>query len=86
MKTWRVNFLPNKQWSFSGTMNENFGGMAVNGEGTWSLVSGELEYTAGSNHGRTKLAIAEGILTLSPDPIIRPDGKTPAVATYRQQK
>ena len=66
-------------------MDEQLGELRVNGSGSWKIVSGELEYTAGSNKGRSKLTIAKDILTLTPDPVVTmPGGKASAVTTYKK--
>lgn len=84
VKTWRINFAANHQWTYSGEMAGVFDGTRVNGSGTWEIVSGALDYTAGSNKGTSKLTIKNGTLTLTPDPVIMPGGKTPAETTYKR--
>jgi hypothetical protein len=84
IQTWRITFSASQQWTYFGEMTERFGGMRLSGSGTWKIVSGELEYTAGENKGRSNVMIKNGVLTLSPDPVVMPDGKTPAVTTYKR--
>ncbi len=85
IKTWRITFSANQQWTYGGEMDGPFGGVSVNGSGSWKIVSDELDYTAGDNKGRSKLTIGKGILTLTPDPVVSmPGGKTSAVTTYKK--
>jgi hypothetical protein len=83
IKSWRIVFSTNQQWTYSGEMTGKFAGMHLNGSGTWKVSSGVLEYTAGENKGRLTPTIRQRILTLSPDPVVMPDGKTPVVTTYK---
>jgi hypothetical protein len=88
LKSWRITFSTNQfstnqQWNYSGEMTERFGGMQVSGSGSWKISSGVLEYTAGANTGRSIPKIRDRTLTLSPDPVVMPDGKTPVVTTYK---
>ena len=84
MRSWRIVFSTNHQWTYSGEMTGKFAGMEVNGSGTWKISSGVLEYTAGENKGQSTPTIRQRILTLSPDPVVMPDGKTPVFTTYRR--
>jgi hypothetical protein len=83
IKSWRIVFSANHQWTYSGEMTGRFAGMQLNGSGAWEISSGVLEYTAGANKGRSTPTIRQRILTLSPDPVVMPDGKKPAVTTYK---
>ena len=85
IKTWRISFTANQQWTYGGEMNEKFGGMKLSGSGSWKIIANELEYAAGSNKGRSKLRIDNGVLILTPDPVVTmPGGKFPAVTTYKK--
>ena len=84
IKTWRIDFSADGKWTYAGEMTGQFGGVRVNGSGSWKIVSDALEYTAGDNKGSSKPTIKNGILTLSPDPVVTPGGKTPVVTTYRR--
>jgi hypothetical protein len=84
IKSWRIKFSTNEQWTYSGEMTERFGGMQLSGSGSWKISSGSLEYTAGNNKGRSIPTIQDGTLTLSPDPVVMPDGKSPIVTTYKK--
>ncbi|HEX3742427.1 MAG TPA: hypothetical protein VHW09_00790 [Bryobacteraceae bacterium] len=84
IKFWNIQFGRDGNWSFSGEMMGRYEGMKLAGHGTWSTEQSQLSYTAGSNHGRSEFTIKNGVLTLSPDPVVRPDGKTPVTATYRR--
>jgi hypothetical protein len=86
IKSWQIAFSTNHQWTYSGDMTGRFAGMQLNGSGTWEISSGVLEYTAGANKGRSKPTIRQRTLTLSPDPVVMPDGKRPVVTTYKQAK
>jgi hypothetical protein len=84
IKSWRISFSINQQWNYSGEMTERFGGMQLSGSGSWRISSGVLEYTAGANKGRCIPTIRNRTLTLSPDPVVMPDGKTPTMTTYKK--
>jgi len=84
IKSWRINFSANQKWTYSGEMTGPFGGAQVSGSGTWTISAVVLEYTAGNNKGQSIVTIQNGTLTLSPDPVIMPDGKTPTVTKYRR--
>jgi hypothetical protein len=83
IKSWRIVFSTNHQRTYSGEMTGKFAGMQLNGSGAWEISSGVLEYTAGESKGQLTPTIRQRILTLSPDPVIMPDGKTPVVTTYK---
>jgi hypothetical protein len=86
IKSWQITFSTNQQWVCAGEMSGTSGGVKVSGSGTWKITSGTLEYTAGDNKGRSLPAIQDGTLTLSPDPVIMPDGgKTQTVTTYKRE-
>jgi hypothetical protein len=86
IKSWQIVFSADNQWTYSGEMTGTFAGMQVNGSGTWGVISGVLDYSVEGSEGRSTATIRERILTLTPDPVIMPDGKTAAVTTYRQAK
>ena len=86
IKSWRITFSANHQWTYSDEMTDKFAGMRLNGSGTWEIKSGVLEYTAGTNKGRSTPTIRQQTLTLSPDPVVMLGGKTPMVTTYSKGK
>jgi hypothetical protein len=86
IKSWMIVFFANNQWTYAGEMTGIFAGLQVNGSGTWEISLGVLDYTVEGDKGRSMAAIRERILTLSPDPVIVPDGKTPVVTTYGQAR
>jgi hypothetical protein len=82
IKTWRISFSGDQQWTYSGEMTGRFAGMQVSGSGRWTLQSDVLNYAAENNKGESKITVKDGVLTLSPDPVIAPGGKTRVVTTY----
>ena len=87
IKDWRIDFLTNQHWTYSGEMTGHFTGMKLSGEGSWRIQSdssGSLEYTAGENSGRSTITLRNGLLRLSPDPVIVQDGKNPVTTTYKR--
>jgi hypothetical protein len=84
IKEWRISFSADKKWAYSGEMTGRFAGTQLSGSGQLKLRSDVLLYSAGANKGESKVTVKDKILTLSPDPIVMPDGKTPAVTTYKR--
>ena len=82
--SWRISFATNRHWTFGGEMAGRFQGMQINGSGSWDIESGILQWVAENRKGQSKATIQGAILTLSPDPVITPGGKSPAVTTYRR--
>ncbi|HJZ97893.1 MAG TPA: lipocalin family protein [Candidatus Solibacter sp.] len=84
IETWTVEFKPDGNWSYTGQMTQRFARMPLGGAGTWKLNSGVLEYSSGNNKGRSTVTLGDG-LTLSPDPVIAPDGgKYRVVTVYKR--
>jgi hypothetical protein len=84
IKSWRINFSGDQRWTYAGEMTGRFAGMQVRGSGEWRINSNLLEYSAGANKGQSKVIIHDRLLTLSPDPVVMPEGKTRVVTTYRK--
>jgi hypothetical protein len=84
IRSWRINFSPDQRWTYAGEMTGRFAGMQLRGSGEWRLNSTLLEYSAGANKGQSKVIIRDGSLTLTPDPVVMPEGKTRVVTTYQR--
>ena len=82
IKSWRIEFLTEGNWNYSGEMTGVFEGMKVKGSGTWLVREDQLEYTAGDNKGKTTVHLEGDSLLLSPDPVIRLHGREPVETRY----
>jgi len=84
IKSWRINFSADQRWTYAGEMTGRFAGMQLRGSGEWRINSTLPEYSAGANKGQSKVIIRDRLLTLSPDPVVMPEGKTRVVPTYKR--
>jgi len=75
IKSWQVEFREQGNWIYSGSMTGKWEGMKLSGSGKWSLQGNHLEYTAGVNTGKATVHINNDSLVLSPDPVVRLNGK-----------
>jgi hypothetical protein len=85
IETWTVEFKPDGNWRYTGQMTQRFMRMPLSGSGSWKLSSGVLEFSStGNNSGRSNVTLGDS-LTLSPDPVIAPDGgKKHVVTVYKR--
>ena len=74
IKSWQVEFSAGGNWSYSGSMTGQFEGMQLKGFGTYRISGNEFQYTAGENSGKSLIEIKDGLLVLSPDPVVKPNG------------
>jgi len=86
IKTWQIEFSENGDWKYSGSMTGQYEGMELNGSGKYKISENIFEYTAGNNNGKSKIEIKDNILTLSPDPVVKPKGKDDVMTIYEQVK
>ena len=84
IRSWKIAFGRDGRWTYSGEMMGRFDGMKLRGDGSWNTKGRRLSYTAGANHGETEFTIKNDFLTLSPDPVVMPDGKTRVTTTYQK--
>jgi hypothetical protein len=82
VRSWQIEFREQGKWLYSGAMTGKYEGMKLSGSGTWSLQGNQLDYTAGANKGQTTVHVERDSLTLSPDPVIRLQGKEPVDTQY----
>ena len=75
IKSWQVEFREQGKWIYSGTMTGKWEGMTMSGSGIWVLHGSQMEYTAGANAGITTVHVDKDLLVVSPDPVIRLNGK-----------
>lgn len=75
IKSWQVEFREQGNWIYSGSMTGKWEGMKLSGSWTWLLQGNRLEYTAGANTGKATVHIDNDSLVLSPDPVVRLNGK-----------
>jgi len=80
IETWTVEFKPDGSWSYTGQMTQRFMRMPLGGSGSWKLNSGALEFIIGGNSARANVTLAD-TLTLTPDPVISPNGGKVKVTT-----
>lgn len=85
IESYQVQFLNDNTWSYSAKMGGVYQGMEMKGSGTWELNSDTLQYVAGANHGQCKVTLRNDLLTVSPDPVISPNGKEAAVTIYARK-
>ncbi len=82
IKSWQLEFREQGKWIYSGAMTGKFDGMTLNGSGTWLLQGNQMEYTAGANRGKTTVHVDNNSLVLSPDPVVRLNGKEAVETQY----
>lgn len=74
IESWVVTIEEDHTWRYEGAMSGPWEGMRLVGDGFWKLSSGGFEYTAGVNHGTSRVEVSGTTLVLSPDPVITPPG------------
>jgi hypothetical protein len=84
IKSWQISFSADGTWKYSGDMMGPFDGTHLQGSGSWTLKDGILSYTAGSNQGNSKATVKARVLSLSPDPVVKPGGKTDVDTEYQK--
>ncbi len=82
IKSWQVEFREQGNWIYSGSMTGKWEGMKLSGSGTWPLQGNHLESTAGVNTGKATVHIDNDSLVLSPDPVVRLNGKEAVETQY----
>lgn len=84
LKTYEIEFLKDNHWKLEAAMKADSQGRIkrLKSAGIWKIDNGVMSYTVGRNKGVTKLTLKDDSLTLSPDPAIRPGGKTLATTAY----
>jgi len=85
LQSYRVEFLENGEWTYSGAMAGPLSGMEMRGSGTWNIQSGNFSYTAEQSKGQSNITLQGNILTFSPDPVVL-DPKNKTVTTYERMK
>ena len=86
IQKYEAEFLGDGTWEYRATMAGRFAGTEMKGSGTWKLDGEFMQYSAGANTGRTRVAIVGNVLTLSPDPVVTPGGKTKSTTRYERAK
>jgi hypothetical protein len=84
IKSWEIAFRRGGRWTYSGEMKGPYEGLKLSGDGTWKTEGAQIRYAAGDNQGQSEFMIEKNVLTLSPDPVVMPDGKTHAATTYQR--
>lgn len=70
VEEYTMTFSAEGKWMYTMATAGNFGGMTMEGDGTWQYAAGVIECAGGNNliH-RSKVGLQDGILTLDPDPL-----------------
>jgi hypothetical protein len=82
IETYTASFNSDGSWIFKSSLNGKFAGMTVEGAGSWSITGSTLNYTAGDNSGSSTIVIKDGILYLSPDPVVLFNGSEQIKTEY----
>lgn len=87
IKSWQAEFFAGGKWDFSGSMSGPYEGMQLKGSGTYQISGNEFHYTAGDRSGKSLIEVKDGLLMLSPDPVVKPNGGKDDVTTeYERAK
>jgi hypothetical protein len=86
IQSWQMSLENDGTWNYTGRLMGPLTGTLTGPGGTWKIEGHTIHFTVGARPVDSNVVLADGVLSLAPDPIVMPDGKTPVSSTWSRSR